>query len=56
MNTNDYENNVTAVNLIGIDSQIGGNPDISIAFENVDTSAYTIVLTHAPGYCQRIAA
>ena len=42
------KNNVTAVNLIGIDSQIGGNPDISLAFENVDTSAYTIVLTHAP--------
>ena len=42
------KNNATAVNLIGIDSQIGGNPDISLAFENVDTSAYTIVLTHAP--------
>lgn len=36
------------INLIGIDSLIGGNPDIESAFENVDTNLFTIVLTHAP--------
>ena len=37
-----------AINLIGIDSLTGGSPDITQAFENVDTSAFTIVVTHAP--------
>lgn len=36
------------INLIGIDSLVGGNPDIESAFENVDTNLFTIVLTHAP--------
>ena len=38
----------TMINLIGIDSLIGGTPDIESAFENVDTNLFTIVLTHAP--------
>ena len=40
--------NETLINLVGIDSLIGGNPDIENAFDNVDTSLFTIVLTHAP--------
>ncbi len=40
--------NETLMNLVGIDSLIGGNPDIENAFDNVDTSLFTIVLTHAP--------
>ena len=36
------------INLIGIDSLVGGNPDIESSFANVDTSLFTIVLTHAP--------
>lgn len=36
------------INLIGIDSLVGGNPDIQSSFENVDTNLFTIVLTHAP--------
>lgn len=36
------------INLIGIDSLVGGNPDIESAFETVDTNLFTIVLTHAP--------
>ncbi len=34
--------------LIGIDSQIGGSPNITKAMENIDTNNFTIVLTHAP--------
>lgn len=36
------------IHLVGIDSLVGGNPDIAQAFENVDTNAFTIVITHAP--------
>ncbi len=36
------------INLIGIDSLVGGNPDIESSFANVDTNLFTIVLTHAP--------
>lgn len=36
------------INLIGIDSLVGGNPDIETSFANVDTKLFTIVLTHAP--------
>lgn len=36
------------INLIGIDSLVGGNPDIENSFANVDTNLFTIVLTHAP--------
>lgn len=42
------KNNSSSINLIGIDSLIGGTPDIEKSFEDVDTNAYTIVLTHAP--------
>lgn len=38
----------TPIHLIGIDSMVGGTPNIEQAFENVDTNAFTIVLTHAP--------
>ena len=36
------------INIIGIDSLVGGKPDIEGAFANVDTNLFTIVLTHAP--------
>ncbi|MGN1343553.1 MAG: metallophosphoesterase, partial [Traorella sp.] len=42
------KNESKAINLIGIDCLINGNPDIEAAFENVDSSNYTIVVTHAP--------
>ena len=42
------KNNSTSINLIGIDSIVGGNADIEKAFENVDTSLFTIVVSHAP--------
>lgn len=42
------KNNSSAINLIGIDSLIGGTPDITASFENIDSNAFTIVLTHAP--------
>ena len=42
------KNGSSNINLIGIDSLIGGNADIEKAFENVDTSLFTIVVSHAP--------
>lgn len=44
----------STINLIGIDSLIGGNPDITSVFESIDTSAYTIVLTHAPDIASQL--
>lgn len=42
------------MNLIGIDSLISGEPDIELSFENVDTSIYTIVVTHAPDIVEQL--
>ena len=42
------KNDSKSINLIGIDSLIGGDVNIEKAFENVDTSLFTIVVTHAP--------
>ena len=38
----------SSMNLVGIDSKIGGNPDINKAMTNLDPNNFTIVLTHAP--------
>lgn len=43
-----HKDGTPSINLIGIDSQIGGKPDINKAMENIDTNNFTIVLTHAP--------
>ena len=43
-----HKDSTHSINLIGIDSQIGGKPDINKAMENIDTNNFTIVLTHAP--------
>lgn len=43
-----HKDGTHSINLIGIDSQIGGKPDINKAMENIDTNNFTIVLTHAP--------
>lgn len=43
-----YGKNGAYINLAGIDSLIGGNPDISAAMGILDTTHYTIVATHAP--------
>lgn len=43
-----HKDGLHSMNLIGIDSQIGGKPDINKAMENIDTNNFTIVLTHAP--------
>ena len=48
------KNNSTVLNLIGIDSIIGGQPDIEKAFENVDTKTFTIVVTHAPDLADKL--
>lgn len=42
------KNGNTSINLVGIDSLIKGTPDIPSALKDVDTKAFTIVLTHAP--------
>lgn len=36
------------INLVGIDSLIKGQPDITSAMANIDTANFTIILTHAP--------
>lgn len=38
----------STIYLIGIDSLVGGNPDVEMSLQEVDTNAFTIVLTHAP--------
>lgn len=35
-------------NIVGIDSLIGGNPNITDAYSNIDNSKYTIAFTHCP--------
>lgn len=37
-----------SVTLIGLDSIIGGTPDYTTAFENVNAEEFNIVVTHAP--------
>ena len=36
------------INLIGIDSLIGGTPDIASAFNGINDNTYTIVVSHCP--------
>lgn len=36
------------INLVGIDSLVGGKADISGAMANIDPANFTIILTHAP--------
>lgn len=43
-----HSDGIHSINLVGIDSLLGGTPDITQAMSNVDTSNFTIVLTHAP--------
>lgn len=42
------KNGSSSINLVGLDSSIGGNPDINKAMLNLDTNNFTLVLTHAP--------
>lgn len=42
------KDNNASINLVGIDSLVKGSPDITKAMSSIDTSQYTIVLTHAP--------
>lgn len=36
------------INLVGIDSSIGGRPDVEKAMSGIDANNFTMVLTHAP--------
>ncbi len=36
------------INLVGIDSQLLGNPDIEKAYSNIETTTSTITLSHTP--------
>ena len=36
------------LNLIGIDSLVGGNPDIAASFSSLNPSSYSIVTSHCP--------
>lgn len=42
------KNSSRPINLVGIDSMVGGNPDITTAMANIDTANFTIILTHCP--------
>lgn len=44
----------SSINLIGIDSLVGGSPDVTNVFEGVDTSLYTIVVSHAPDIASQL--
>ena len=46
-NTIDVDRN-SFINLVGIDNLLNGNPDPASAFAGVDTSRYTIVVSHCP--------
>lgn len=43
-----YNRNQDYISIVGIDSQLNGNPDIESAFSNHDDKAFTIVLSHTP--------
>lgn len=43
-----YYGNSSYFNLVGIDCICSGLPDTSLAYDGVNSEAYTIVLTHAP--------
>lgn len=43
-----YKDSNSYFNLIGLDSFIGGRPDITGAMENIDYTHFTVLLTHAP--------
>jgi len=43
-----YNQNSTPIQLIGLDSQLLGNPDIPLAFENHQADLFTLVISHTP--------
>lgn len=43
-----YLNNSLPVNLVGIDSIYYGKPDIATSFNSIDSSYFTLVVTHCP--------
>jgi predicted MPP superfamily phosphohydrolase len=43
-----YNQQQDFISIVGIDSQLFGNPDIEEAFSDHDTNAFTIVLSHTP--------
>lgn len=42
------KNGSSSINLVGLDSSVGGHPDMNQAMANLDPNNFTIVLTHAP--------
>ena len=42
------------INLIGIDSLVNGAPDIGLAYEGVNPSYYSFVISHCPDICKEL--
>ena len=44
------------INLLGVDSLINGDPDIESAYEGVNPSYYTFVISHCPDFAEQLHA
>lgn len=49
-----YNGTNSYFNIVGLDSLLYGNPDISPAFSDIDSSKYTISFVHCPDYFDKL--